>query len=98
MKKLTKISSVLLLIFTLFSNSILKAQTEAIATETFKVWGNCEMCKTTIEKSLKKVVGIKSAKWNVETKMITVKFDTRRPTSQTRSRALSVSRRASHAF
>jgi len=46
-----------------------------ISTTTFKVWGNCEMCKETIENSLK-VEGISKADWNVETNMITVSFDT----------------------
>lgn len=46
-----------------------------IATSTFKVWGNCEMCKETIEGSLK-VDGISKADWNVDTKIITVEFDT----------------------
>jgi copper chaperone CopZ len=43
---------------------------------TFKVWGNCDMCKTTIEKPFQKMEGIKSAKWNVVSKKMTVKFDT----------------------
>lgn len=41
---------------------------------TFKIWGNCEMCKETIETSLK-VGGVKMADWNKDTKMITVEFD-----------------------
>lgn len=45
----------------------------ALKTETFKVWGNCEMCKETIEGALDKK-GIKSAKWNQATKMMTVTF------------------------
>ncbi len=40
----------------------------------FKVNGNCEMCKERIEEALD-VRGIKSADWNVETKMITVVYD-----------------------
>lgn len=40
----------------------------------FKVWGNCDMCKGTIETSLK-TEGISKADWNTETKMITVSFD-----------------------
>lgn len=44
------------------------------ATSAFKVWGNCEMCKETIETSLK-VDGISKADWNVETKIITVTYD-----------------------
>lgn len=41
---------------------------------TFKIWGNCEMCKETIEGSLK-VAGIKTADWNKDTKLMTVAFD-----------------------
>lgn len=39
-----------------------------------KVWGNCEMCKETIETSLK-VKGVKEADWNKDTKIITIAFD-----------------------
>ncbi len=41
----------------------------------FKVWGNCEMCKETIEKSMKEIPGIKSADWDVKSKMMNVKYD-----------------------
>lgn len=47
---------------------------DGIATSTFKVWGNCEMCKETIEGSLK-VDGITKADWNKDTKIITVSYD-----------------------
>ncbi|MBI3257973.1 MAG: heavy-metal-associated domain-containing protein [Ignavibacteriae bacterium] len=43
-------------------------------TETFKVWGNCGMCKKTIEKAVNKE-GIVSAEWNKTTKIITVMYD-----------------------
>ena len=46
-----------------------------VTTSTFKVWGNCEMCKETIESSLK-VDGISKADWGTETKMIMVSYDT----------------------
>ncbi|MDP2385775.1 MAG: heavy-metal-associated domain-containing protein [Bacteroidota bacterium] len=49
--------------------------TNGEATSTFKVWGNCEMCKETIEGSLK-VEGITKADWNVDSKIITVTYDT----------------------
>ena len=49
------------------------------AKATFKVWGNCEMCKETIETSLKKD-GIASANWNTETKMIEVQYDDKKIT------------------
>ncbi len=44
-----------------------------ITTATFKVWGNCSMCKKTIEKSLK-VEGVTKANWNVDSKMISVSY------------------------
>jgi copper chaperone CopZ len=43
-------------------------------TETFKVWGNCDMCKVRIEKAVKSE-GATSADWNVKTKMLTLTFD-----------------------
>jgi mercuric ion binding protein len=49
--------------------------TNGIKSSTFKVWGNCEMCKETIEGSLK-ADGITKADWNVDTKILTVEFDT----------------------
>ena len=47
------------------------SQTEK--TDTFKVYGNCDMCKYRIEKAIKKDV-VKS-EWNPETKMMTVTYD-----------------------
>ncbi len=41
---------------------------------TFKVWGNCDMCKETIEGSLK-ADGVTAADWNDETKLISVSYD-----------------------
>ena len=72
----TKISSIIILFALMVSSVTIKAQDGATTKETFKVWGNCGMCKSTIEKSLKSTEGVKSAKWNVETKKMTVKFDT----------------------
>ena len=46
-----------------------------ITSSTFKVWGNCDMCKETIEGSLK-VDGVTKADWSTETKMISVAYDT----------------------
>ncbi|WP_126247939.1 heavy-metal-associated domain-containing protein [Chitinophaga pollutisoli] len=42
--------------------------------ETFKVYGNCNMCKKRIEKAAT-VDGVSKAEWNVETKMMTVSLD-----------------------
>lgn len=49
---------------------------EAVASqESFKVYGNCGMCKNTIEGSLKDVKGVDKAVWNQETKMMSVSYD-----------------------
>lgn len=45
-----------------------------LATSTFKVWGNCDMCKETIEGSLK-ADGIDKAEWDTESKMINVSYN-----------------------
>ncbi len=47
-------------------------------TAEFKVWGNCGMCKKTIETSLKDKPGVLKADWNVKTKQMSVQFDTLR--------------------
>jgi len=75
-----KILSEILLFVLIVSTVTVKAQKNIIVKETFKVWGNCGMCKTTIEKSLKTTEGVKSAKWNVATKKMSVKFDSQKTT------------------
>lgn len=44
-------------------------------TAQFQVWGNCGMCKRTIEKAAKGVEGVQSASWNMDTHQFTVVFD-----------------------
>jgi copper chaperone CopZ len=46
----------------------------SIKTETFKVSGECVMCKTRIEKTVK-AEGATSANWDEKTQMVTVEFD-----------------------
>ena len=60
----------LLIAFTLIS-SVLGYNDQ---TATVKVWGNCGTCKSRIEKALK-IDGVNKADWNVETKMLTVSYD-----------------------
>ena len=50
--------------------SIANAQ---VKTETFKVSGNCGMCKSNIEKAAKNA-GATTAEWNEETKDLTVRY------------------------
>jgi hypothetical protein len=42
-------------------------------TETFKVWGNCDMCKARIEKAAK-INGV-SKDWNKDTKILTLVYN-----------------------
>ena len=67
MNKLTAIASAILI----FVSASLFAQSK---TETIKVSGNCDMCEQTIETAAKKA-GATTAKWNDETKMLTVTYD-----------------------
>jgi copper chaperone CopZ len=49
-------------------------KTSGPKTESFKVWGNCGMCKDRIEKAVKEA-GATSAAWDSKTMMLTVSFD-----------------------
>lgn len=44
-------------------------------TDTIKVYGNCDMCKATIEGALKKNDGVISKRWDVQKKLLTVTYD-----------------------
>lgn len=46
-----------------------------IKTEEVKVYGNCGMCKRRIEGALADVDGVQAAEWDMDTKMLTVSFD-----------------------
>jgi Cu(I)/Ag(I) efflux system membrane fusion protein len=43
--------------------------------ETFNVSGNCEMCKSTIETTVKSLSGVNVANWNIDTKELHVSFN-----------------------
>ncbi len=60
---------------------------------TFMVYGNCSMCKDRIEKAANGTKGVFSAKWNVDTKMISVQFD---PEMTTEKKVASGVARAGH--
>jgi len=67
MKTLSLFAAIL---FSMFSINTSTAQSN---TETIKVWGNCGMCKTTIEKAAKKA-GAKTADWNEDSKDLKVTY------------------------
>lgn len=59
------------LFFTLFSVNMYAK--DVITKTSFKVSGNCDMCKTRIEKAAK-IDGVKNAVWDEETHLLTVAF------------------------
>ena len=54
------------------SNSSSKAA--ATKTETLKVSGNCDMCKSRIEKAAK-IDGVSTAAWDTKSKVLSVTYD-----------------------
>ena len=71
MKSLSKIVKEIAEILTSVKS---KAKKKKKKTETVKIYGNCEMCKKTIEKAgnLKNVATVN---WNKDTKMATLNYD-----------------------
>jgi mercuric ion binding protein len=69
------IASVLLMTISsvLFSQTTIQ-KSGGPKTETFKVWGKCDMCKARIEKTVK-AEGVSSANWDTKTSMLTVTYD-----------------------
>ena len=61
----------------LLSFTVSNAQIENAKTETVKIFGNCGMCETTIEKagSLKKIANVD---WNKDSKMATLTYDAKK--------------------
>jgi periplasmic mercuric ion binding protein len=49
-------------------------------TESFKVYGNCGMCKKRIEKAVN-IDGVSKVAWNVETKQLTLSYDSTKTSS-----------------
>jgi hypothetical protein len=60
-------------VFVLLLSFFLSTSIFAQKTEEIKVWGNCGMCKKTIETAALKA-GAKTASWSEETKMLTVAY------------------------
>ena len=61
----------------IFSNAI--AQIKNPATDSAKIYGNCGMCKTKIEKAANQN-NISKAVWNEETGMVIISFDATKTT------------------
>src|SRR5687768_4979215 len=65
----------LIFFMTLFSSLELIGQGSNVKTETFRVYGNCGMCRSTIEKAASGVAGVRSASWDREKDMLTVMYN-----------------------
>ena len=70
-------SFLLFIAVTLLSATVSQAQIKNAKTETVKVYGNCGMCKTTIEKAGSKKKLYKT-EWNEETNMATITYDSKK--------------------
>lgn len=60
--------------FIIFFGLNIIAQNSVLKTETFYVSGNCEMCKSRIEKAAK-VSGVTKAQWNKENHVLTLVYN-----------------------
>jgi mercuric ion binding protein len=69
----TAITVVISSVFT-FAQMHDHSQMTLTKTETFKVWGNCDLCKTRIEKAAK-IDGVNKAEWNKDTKILTLIYN-----------------------
>ena len=76
------------IMLSIFSINISTAQT--VKTETIKVWGNCGMCKTKIEKAAK-AAGAKTANWNEDSKELKVSYAANKTSSVKIQQAISKS-------
>ncbi|MFW2136969.1 DUF3347 domain-containing protein [Chryseobacterium sp. TY4] len=71
------ISKILMVITVLLSSVNSFAQIKNVKSETVKIYGNCEMCKTTIEKA-GNVKNVATVDWNKDTKMATLNYDSKK--------------------
>lgn len=81
-----KIASFIAVLITgIFTSFTSQAQTTAttpdVRYETIKVWGNCGMCKETIENVAKKA-GATTADWNEESKELKVSYAVKKTSSE----------------
>lgn len=72
-------SILMLIAVALISTTECKSQIDNAKTETVKIFGNCGMCETTIEKAADKNK-ISKADWSEETKMATITYDSNKTT------------------
>ena len=64
-------------LFSVLSSTTTNAQ-NSLTKETFKVWGNCGMCKKTIEHDLLFEKGVKKVSLDLDTKVVTVVYNSKK--------------------
>lgn len=83
---------IILFLTIIFSTFSVFAQDKDVATETYKVDGNCGMCKKRIEKAAY-IKGVKRADWDKEKHILTVVY---RPSKTSAKDILSAVAKAGH--
>ena len=81
---------ILMIAVGLLSTTVLQAQIKNAKTETIKVYGNCGMCETTIEKAGTKSKLYKT-EWNVDTKMASITYDSKKTTADAVLKSIALS-------
>jgi copper chaperone CopZ len=76
------LKAILLGLFTVAAFTVGTAQVKNAKTETVKVYGNCGMCKKTIEKAANEK-GVTQAVWDVKSNMLTMTYDAKKTNSET---------------
>lgn len=71
----TIVKTLLLAVWCLVSSRYNALAHEPNRTDTFKVHGNCGLCKERIEGSLRKKAGIVAQNWDTATKILTVTYE-----------------------
>lgn len=81
---------ILSLVSLLFVSFSVSAQKKGIETADLKVWGNCGMCKKTIETAAKNA-GATEASWSPETKILAVSYNKKNNSSEKIQKAVAAS-------
>jgi cation transport ATPase len=84
----------LAIILSVFFTGVSSAQSSSSApghqkSESFKVWGKCEMCKARIENTVK-TAGVTAANWVIKTHMLTVTYDPSKTSTDLLSKKLAL--------
>ena len=92
MMKTIKSILAIILVATLGATASAQTTTKTSAqskTETFKVWGKCDMCKARIEKTVK-AEGVASANWDTKTQLLAVTYEPAKTNVESLSKKLAV--------